>query len=117
MGWLRRTPRAEKPLRYWQAELARRQALVVEGRVELELVRLKLDVRRRAAGPADFDAIRQLDLHLSALREARREFDLHPARKERRLDRLVLRLWEWSTTGKFEPPEEKEEPEDPIGIC
>ena len=109
MGLFRRTPRAERPHRYWRAELARRQMLVVEERVELELARLKLDVRQRVAGPQDFDAIRQLDLHLSALREARREFELDPVRKARLLDRLVVRLWAWSTRGKFEPPEKKVE--------
>lgn len=116
MGWFRRTQRTGLPIRSWRAELARRQMTVVQERVELELARQRLGHLHRVTGPQDYEMVRQLDLHLAALKQARADLDQVPTRKRRWLDRFVVRLWDWSTRGKFEPPEEKVETKDPVAV-
>jgi hypothetical protein len=104
MGGRRDTRRSGGPIPWWRAELARRQMDVVRHRVELELTRKKLELNWRPAGLDEYDAVRQLELHHAALREARRDLDQIPTRKRRWRDRLVVWLWDWATQGKFEPP-------------
>lgn len=115
MGWFRRGRRSGGPIPWWQAELARRQMDVIQERVELELIRKRLELRG-VVGPSEFEAVRQLELHLSALRDARKDMDHIPSKRKRWRDRLVIRLWEWSTKGKFDPPAEVVEEPDPFAV-
>lgn len=104
--WFQRRDRVGTPIRWWRAEVARRQISIVRKRVEVELYRQRLGVNQKVAGPDDFEGIRQLELRLAAIDNSLDELNRYPVKKIRALDRMVVRLWDWAVRGKFDFEEE-----------
>lgn len=91
-------------LRWWRREVALDQVRIVRDRVEVELVRRRLELNRKVAGPDDFEAIRQLELRLAAIHDSWKDLSRRPVKKPGLWDRFMLRLWKWSIRGKFDLP-------------